>query len=92
MNDRPILTLKKKPLEAALEEVAAAAKEKQSKLDTVTALLSRPEGATIADMVAATGWQKHTVRGVMSNLVKKRGLKIVSDKPKGESRIYKIAE
>jgi hypothetical protein len=52
----------------------------------------RPEGATIDDMVAATGWQKHTIRSALSHaLAKKRGYEIVSDKPKDGLRIYKIA-
>jgi hypothetical protein len=43
-------------------------------------------------MVAATGWQKHTIRSALSHaLTKKRSYQIVSDKPKGEARIYKIA-
>ena len=47
---------------------------------------------TIDDMVAATGWQKHTIRSALSHaLAKKRGYEIVSDKPKDGLRIYKIA-
>lgn len=66
---------------------------KQTKLDTIIALLSRPEGATSAEMLAATNWQPHTLRGALSDaLRKKRGLVIVSDKPKDGERIYKIAK
>lgn len=65
---------------------------KESKLEAIIQLLSRPEGATIDDMVTATGWQKHTIRSALSHaLAKKRGYEIVSDKPKGGLRIYKIA-
>ena len=79
-----------KTVECPSEGAVAAPKE--TKLDLIINLLSRPEGATIEDMVTATGWQKHSVRGVMSNaLTKKRSLQIVSDKPQGGSRIYKIA-
>lgn len=50
-------------------------------------LLSREGGATIADMVAATGWQQHSVRGAMAGaLKKKRGLVITSDKIDGLRR------
>jgi hypothetical protein len=80
------------PMKAALDAVAAMPVRKDSKLQTVIQLLSRPEGATIDDMVAATGWQKHTIRSALSHaLAKKRGYEIVSDKPKDGLRIYKIA-
>jgi hypothetical protein len=80
------------PMRAALDAVAAMPVRKDSKLQTVIQLLSRPEGATIDDMVAATGWQKHTIRSALSHaLAKKRGYEIVSDKPKDGLRIYKIA-
>lgn len=80
------------PMKAALDAVANMPVRKESKLEAVIQLLSRPEGATIDDMVAATGWQKHTIRSALSHaLAKKRGYEIVSDKPKGELRIYKIA-
>ena len=81
------------PMKAGLAAVAAMPVAKESKLALVIKLLSRPEGATIDDIVKATGWQKHTVRSAISHaLAKKRGYKIVSDKPKGEKRIYKIAD
>ena len=80
------------PMKAALDAVAAMPVRKDSKLQTIIQLLSRPEGATIDDMVAATGWQKHTIRSALSHaLAKKRGYEIVSDKPKDGLRIYKIA-
>ena len=48
------------------------------------ALLRRPEGATIAQVIEATGWQPHTVRGAISGaLKKKRGLKVTSEKERG---------
>ena len=81
------------PMKAGLAAVAAMKPAKESKLALVIKLLSRPEGATINDIVKATDWQKHTVRSALSHaLAKKRGYKIVSDKPKGEDRIYKIAD
>jgi hypothetical protein len=54
-------------------------------------LLSRAEGATIAQIVTATDWQAHSVRGVMSGVLKKKlGLHIVSEKAKGGERVYRI--
>ncbi len=79
------------PMQAALAAVAAMPVTKETKLDAIIRLLKRPEGATLEDMVAATGWQKHTVRAALSHaLAKKRGYQIVSDKPMGGQRIYKI--
>ena len=62
-----------------------------SKLDQLTALLSRKEGATLADLMAATAWQAHSVRGAIAGaLKKKRGLTIVSQKTDGV-RVYSLA-
>lgn len=58
----------------------------QGKLDTLTELLRREGGATLAELCAATGWQAHSVRGAMSGALKKRGLEITSTKADGERR------
>lgn len=63
---------------------------KPTKLDTLAQLLSAPAGATIAELMAATGWQQHSVRGVMAGGLKKRGFVITSDKVEGVRR-YRIA-
>lgn len=57
-----------------------------SKLDQVEALLRRDHGTTIAEIMAATGWQQHSVRGAMAGALKKRGLVIISDKVDGTRR------
>lgn len=63
-----------------------------TKQSTVIAMLQRPEGATIAQICTATGWQAHTVRGTFAGAFKKNlGLTIVSDKPQGGERVYRIA-
>jgi hypothetical protein len=54
-------------------------------------MLKRAEGATIAEIVEATGWQAHTVRGALAGALKKRlGLKITSEKVEGRGRVYYI--
>jgi hypothetical protein len=57
-----------------------------SKLDQVQALLLAPGGATIAEVMAATGWQQHSVRGAIAGALKKRGLMISSEKIDGVRR------
>jgi Protein of unknown function (DUF3489) len=57
-----------------------------SKLDQIAELLGRSGGASIPELVAATGWQQHSVRGAMAGTLKKRGLVISSDKIDGERR------
>ena len=56
-------------------------------------MLRRPEGATIAQIIAATGWLAHTVRGAFAGaLKKKRGLTVISEKPDGSDRVYRLAD
>lgn len=62
-----------------------------SKQALVIELLQRPQGVTIAQVCAATGWLAHTVRGSFAGALKKKlGLNIVSDK-QGSERTYRIA-
>ena len=46
--------------------------KRASKQDAVIAMLRRPEGATVDEVASATGWQRHTVRGVFSGTLKKK--------------------
>ena len=55
-------------------------------------MLRAPDGATIEEIMAATGWQSHTVRGAMAGALKKKlGLTIVSEKSPGGERVYRLA-
>jgi len=63
-----------------------------SKHDLILSLLRRKQGATIAELQTASGWQAHSVRGFLSGTVKKRlGLKLQSIKGKDGERRYSIA-
>ena len=58
----------------------------------LTELLSRRDGATIAEAVKATGWQPHSVRGAISGTLKKKlGLAVTSDKIEGRGRVYRTS-
>ncbi len=64
----------------------------RSKQAEVIRMLHRPEGATIAQICELTGWQAHTVRGAFAGVFRKKlGLSIVSEKPQGGERVYRIA-
>jgi Protein of unknown function (DUF3489) len=63
-----------------------------SKQEAVIAMLRRAEGATVDEVASATGWQRHTVRGVFSGTLKKKlGLTLASAK-EDRGRVYRIAE
>ena len=54
-------------------------------------MLEAPDGASIAEIVAATDWQAHTIRGNISGVLKKKlGLEVTSEKDGDRGRIYKI--
>ncbi len=74
-----------------------------TKQEEVLTMLRRPDGATIAQIVAATGWQQHTVRGFFAGLKKRQGIAVeVMERvrqvgpnkqgAKGSYSIYRIAD
>lgn len=89
-------TTKPRTRRMAREPEAAIATPPQAKapikLDRVAALLQRSEGASIAEIMAATGWQQHSVRGAMAGALKKRGHVITSDKVDGTRRYRAAAQ
>ena len=78
----------------AQEKAAAPLKPRtrqNSKQAMLIQLLQRPEGATISQIMFATGWQAHTVRGTFAGALKKKlGLTLVSEKPEQGERIYRL--
>lgn len=62
----------------------------QSKQDQVLTMLRRKDGATIAAVMQATGWQTHSVRGFFAGVVRKKlRLNLVSEESNGK-RVYRI--
>lgn len=91
--------LKKLPLQDAAPSAKKAPPDRKpekgaqpSKAKAVIGMLSGSTGTTIADLVAATGWQAHSVRGFLSGTVRKRmGHELVSEKGADGERRYRIA-
>ena len=55
-------------------------------------MLRSAGGATVEEIAAATGWQRHTVRGAIAGALKKKlGLDVISEKFEGRGRVYRIA-
>lgn len=74
---------------------ATAPRERKTRDGTkqaaMIAMLQRPEGATLEELVAAMGWQPHTVRGAMAGALKKKlGLTIESENVENRGRVYKV--
>lgn len=67
---------------------ALPAEKRTTKADTVLALLRRPEGATLADLITATGWLPHTTRAALTGL-RKKGHVLVKGK-RDEVTCYRI--
>jgi hypothetical protein len=79
-------------IEALPEPEPQSDTKRPSKQDEVIAMLRRPEGATVDEVASATGWQRHTVRGVFSGTLKKKlGLTIASAKEE-RGRVYRLVE
>jgi len=77
------------PAEPALEPVRRRSGTKQ---EALIAMLRAEGGATIDEIVAATNWAPHSIRGAISGALKKKlGLTITSEKIDGKGRVYRAS-
>ncbi|MEI2806829.1 DUF3489 domain-containing protein [Albidovulum sp.] len=84
-----------KPPQDAPTEAVPAPKAHTPRTGTKQAklieMLRAEGGATINEIVAATGWQPHTVRGAFAGALKKKlGLEVTSEKVEGRGRVYRL--
>ncbi len=70
----------------------ASAPRAESKGAKIIEMIQRPNGATLAEIMKATDWQAHSVRGFISTATKKHQLKIESAKTEVGDRVYKIVK
>jgi Protein of unknown function (DUF3489) len=89
---RPVVS-KGAQIAAALTLPPAKARHegRTTKQERMLTLLSQPEGASIEEMMQATGWQQHSVRGFLAGALKKKlGFSLTSSKPDDGARRYRI--
>jgi hypothetical protein len=80
-----------KSQKAAKQAKPAAGAREGSKAAKVLGLLRRPDGASLKELMKATGWLAHSVRGYLSGTVaKKMKLKLVSAKSENGERRYSV--
>jgi Protein of unknown function (DUF3489) len=81
----------KGPHKAKKAKPAKKAGRANKKAEIIT-MMRRAKGATLPEIMKATGWQAHTVRGFVSILGSKGGEKIESSKNAAGERTYKIGK
>jgi hypothetical protein len=78
---------KKKPTKRMKTDVRPG-----SKVARILGLVKRPNGASLEELMKATGWQRHSVHGFLSGTIKnKMGLRLNSIDRKNGERAYRLA-
>lgn len=89
---KPPTTTGQLPQGAGSATLAAPAVRPGTKQALLIDLLQRKRGASIDEIVEATGWQAHSVRGAISGTLKKKlGLSVSSERLDDRGRVYRIA-
>jgi hypothetical protein len=86
--DVPTPSKKAKPAKRAKKDAGAPTAREGSKKAMVLDMMRRKEGATLKEIMSATDWQAHSVRGFISIAAKKMGLKIESTRREDGERLY----
>jgi hypothetical protein len=88
------LTVPREGDSSAAPQASLAGEESEARMtkrERILTLLSRPEGASVAEMMQATNWQQHSVRGFLAGTIKKKlGLSLTSSKAVDDVRRYRI--
>src|SRR5262245_4497551 len=91
---KPLRPVVPKATQAAAKTPAKAEDprgERVTKQERMLTLLSQPAGASIQEMMHATGWQQHSVRGFLAGTVKRKfGFSLTPSKPDDGVRRYRI--
>ena len=91
---KTVIAIRKHAAETPAPQEVTATQPKQrvgTKQAMLIEMLRRPEGGTMEEIMAATGWLAHTARGAMSGaLGKKLGLVVTSEKDDLRGRVYKL--
>jgi hypothetical protein len=69
-----------------------ATARRESKSAKILELIGRSKGATLAEIMSATGWQAHSVRGFISTAGKRHGVQIDSSKNEAGERVYRTTK
>ena len=91
---KTVIAIRKHATEMPAPSLPAASQPKLrtgTKQATLISMLRAPDGATIEEIMTATGWQSHTVRGAMAGALKKKlGLEVSSEKDDARGRVYRL--
>jgi predicted ArsR family transcriptional regulator len=74
---------------AEIASADAVSTRRQSKANQVLRLLQSPEGGTMEQLAAMTGWLPHTTRAALTGL-RKKGHAVTSEKLEGRGRVYRV--